>query len=115
MIRILDEALRTNRAQPYLEMPDNMMNKCIVGNRTSVGQDKLWPYIAAHPFHIERDREKRRCKGFSTSTAHLKISSLSVHAALIKRWLVVFFPLLPNKPQVQRGPHKRGPCLVKEV
>lgn len=37
MIGILDEALKESRAGPYLEMPDFMMNECIVGNCTNVG------------------------------------------------------------------------------
>lgn len=37
MIGILDEALRETTAGPYLEMPDYMMNECIMGNCTSVG------------------------------------------------------------------------------
>lgn len=35
---MLDEALRESSAGPYLEMPDCMMNECIVGYWTDVGK-----------------------------------------------------------------------------
>lgn len=44
MIRILDEALKTSKAWPYLEMPDYVMDKCTVGKNSS-GEDRKCGHI----------------------------------------------------------------------
>lgn len=58
--RILDEALRESSSGPYLDMPDCVMNECIVGYGTDVGKTNCGLF-AAYQFHIQhchRERER---------------------------------------------------------